>query len=111
MTTLKRANNNFWNNASPRSVEFLAACKKAVPAGVYARFERAEAAHANGLENAPLFIGAVLAGNVAGLEACEFFNLFFCSSIVRVVVVFCQLCCTLKGGRRNNSGETCLLAC
>lgn len=35
------------------------------------RYERAEAAHANGMENAPFFIGAVLAGNFAGLDACE----------------------------------------
>jgi uncharacterized MAPEG superfamily protein len=48
---------------------------------VYARFERAEAAHANGLENAPLFIGAVLAGNVAGLESCEFDSVFLCPSL------------------------------
>jgi uncharacterized MAPEG superfamily protein len=60
---------------------------------VYARFERAEAAHANGLENAPLFIGAVLAGNVAGLESCEFDSVFLCcsSSLKLPGVLLCRL--------------------
>lgn len=47
-----------------------------MPKDALARFERAEAAHANGMEHAPFFIGAVLAGNLAGLDACKrFFSL------------------------------------
>jgi hypothetical protein len=41
-----------------------------VPAECYAKFERAEAAHKNSMENAPFFVGAVLAGNMVGLSAC-----------------------------------------
>lgn len=43
-----------------------------MPKHALAKYERAEAAHANGMENAPYFIGAVLAGNLAGLSACKY---------------------------------------
>ncbi|KAF1841556.1 uncharacterized protein K460DRAFT_344463 [Cucurbitaria berberidis CBS 394.84] len=65
---IKKANNNKWNNQSPRSTEANEQYKKSVPADVYATYERAEAAHKNAMENAPFFIGAVLAGNYAGLS-------------------------------------------
>lgn len=42
-----------------------------MPKEALARYERAEAAHLNGMESAPFFVGAVLAGNFAGLEACK----------------------------------------
>ena len=46
--------------------------RKTTPAALFARYERAEAAHRNGMENAPFFIGAMLAGNWAGLSAGMF---------------------------------------
>lgn len=52
-----------------RGVDTSAAYKKSIPADVFGRFERAEAAHHNLLENAPLFIGAVIVGNMMGLPA------------------------------------------
>jgi uncharacterized MAPEG superfamily protein len=63
-----------WDNLNPRGIDTIASYQKSVPADCYAKFEKAEAAHKNGLENAPLFIGAVLAGNVAGLDNCEHFH-------------------------------------
>jgi uncharacterized MAPEG superfamily protein len=52
-----------------------------VPAATYARFERAEAAHKNAMENAPFFIGAVIAGNMAGVGAgtYPFYHFWMCS--------------------------------
>ena len=66
---LKKANNGQGNNANPRSVVWKENVKKAVPASTYARYERAEAAHANGMENLPLFMGAIILGNMAKLPA------------------------------------------
>ncbi|KAG9200772.1 hypothetical protein G6514_006628 [Epicoccum nigrum] len=62
----KKANNGHWDNTNPRNTSYL---EQKVPKEALARYERAEAAHANGMENAPFFIGAVLAGNFAGLDA------------------------------------------
>ncbi|KAJ4374295.1 hypothetical protein N0V83_003036 [Neocucurbitaria cava] len=75
MSVIKKANNNKWNNHNPRSTETDERYRKGVPAEVYAKYERAEAAHKNGLgkeprlQNAPFFVGAVLAGNYAGLNS------------------------------------------
>ncbi|KAF2192445.1 hypothetical protein K469DRAFT_735448 [Zopfia rhizophila CBS 207.26] len=66
---IKKANNKKWDNCNPRGVDTAAKYQKSVPAEVFAKFERAEAAHKNMMENAPLFIGAVIAGNIAGLPA------------------------------------------
>ena len=38
---------------------------------MFARYERAKAAHTNGLESFPLFIAAILAGTVVGLSDSE----------------------------------------
>ncbi|KAF2032296.1 hypothetical protein EK21DRAFT_61268 [Setomelanomma holmii] len=66
---IKKSNNNKWNNHNPRSIDTNTSYQKAVPATCYARFERAEAAHKNGMENAPFFVGAVVVGNTVGLDA------------------------------------------
>ncbi|KAF3004265.1 hypothetical protein E8E13_008192 [Curvularia kusanoi] len=63
----KRANNGVWDNTNPRNTSYLT--QNIVDKEALARYERAEAAHANGMENAPFFVGAVLAGNLAGLDA------------------------------------------
>ncbi|KAF2643029.1 hypothetical protein P280DRAFT_421509 [Massarina eburnea CBS 473.64] len=65
---IKKANNGKWDNVNARGANAATTYQKTAPAEVYARFERAEAAHKNGFENAPLFIGAMLAGNLAGLS-------------------------------------------
>lgn len=81
MTIIRKANNGFWNNANSRSTEWVGSLQKSVPGETLARFERAEAAHKNGLESAPFFVGAVLAGNMVRLGGCEFFSFFFSSSL------------------------------
>jgi hypothetical protein len=67
---IKKNNNNNWDNCNPRSTATTTSYQKTVPAECYAKFERAEAAHKNSMENAPFFMGAVLAGNMVGLSAC-----------------------------------------
>jgi uncharacterized MAPEG superfamily protein len=59
-------NKQRWDNAAPRSQNEK--LKKSMPPKVYAQFERCRAAHNNMLESSAFFIGAVLAGNWAGLE-------------------------------------------
>jgi hypothetical protein len=71
MRLIKSSNNNNWNNHNPHSIDTAPAYKSCVPTACYARFERAEAAHHNGMENAPFFIGAVVVGNMVGLRACK----------------------------------------
>jgi uncharacterized MAPEG superfamily protein len=66
---IKKSNNNKWNNQNPRGADTNPSYQKCVPAECYAKFERAEAAHKNAMENAPFFVGAVLAGNMAGVGA------------------------------------------
>lgn len=68
VTIMKKANNGRWNNSSPRSSKWDATLRESTPAEVYSRYERAEAAHKNGMENLPIFIGAILAGNIAKLD-------------------------------------------
>lgn len=72
---MQKANNGRWNNSSPRSSNWDAALRKSTPADVYSRYERAEAAQKNGFENGWIFVGAVLAGNIAHLDT-RTLNLF-----------------------------------
>ncbi|CAA9958480.1 MAPEG domain containing protein [Pyrenophora teres f. maculata] len=60
-----------WDNRNPRSSDMKARLKQRIPAKTYATYERLEACHANGMENLPLFLGAVVLGNMAGLEEAE----------------------------------------
>jgi uncharacterized MAPEG superfamily protein len=68
-----------WNNHNPRSAKLTTLYHENIPAECFARYERAEAAHLNGMENAPFFVGAVLAGNMAGVNTrtYSFRNLTF----------------------------------
>lgn len=50
------------DNRNPRSTTFISGLQSSLPPAQYARYERAEAAHKNGMENMPLYIGAVFAG-------------------------------------------------
>ncbi|KAF2000666.1 hypothetical protein P154DRAFT_575721 [Amniculicola lignicola CBS 123094] len=69
ISTIKNANNKKWNNANPRGIETNAMYQKQVPNSVFCKYERCEAAHKNLLENAPLYVGAIVLGNVARLDA------------------------------------------
>ena len=57
-------NNNRWNNSNPRSTKWDITLHESTPAEIYASYERAEAAHKNGMEKFPIFVGADLAGNI-----------------------------------------------
>ncbi|KAH7385624.1 hypothetical protein BKA66DRAFT_461661 [Pyrenochaeta sp. MPI-SDFR-AT-0127] len=57
-----------WDNRNPRSTDMKARLKQRLPGEVYAKYERLEACHANGMENLPLFASAVILGNLAGLK-------------------------------------------
>jgi len=57
-----------WDNRNPRSSSLKAQLKETLDADTYAYYERAEACHANGMENLPLFASAVILGNMAGLK-------------------------------------------
>lgn len=60
---IKKHNKGRFDNANSKTQAFGAKLQANVPADVLARFERAEAAHRNGLENLPLFAVGVLAAN------------------------------------------------
>ncbi|TVY33125.1 hypothetical protein LOCC1_G008528 [Lachnellula occidentalis] len=66
---ISRANNGHWDNTNPRSTLWASKLKSSTPATTFARYERAEAAMKNGFENLPIFIGAILAGNMARLDS------------------------------------------
>jgi uncharacterized MAPEG superfamily protein len=66
---IKAANNGVFDNSSPRSLVWDEKIRKSTPAAIYSRYERAEAASKNGFENLPLFVGAILAGNMAKLDS------------------------------------------
>ncbi|KAF1840799.1 uncharacterized protein K460DRAFT_321303 [Cucurbitaria berberidis CBS 394.84] len=59
---------NAWDNRNPRSTDLKASLKQRLPAETFAKYERLEACHANGMENLPLFASAVILGNMAGLK-------------------------------------------
>lgn len=65
---INRATNGHFDNVNPRGASFSETCKKSLDKATLGRFERAKAAHANALENFPLFASAVICANMAGLE-------------------------------------------
>lgn len=60
-----------WDNRNPRSEAMKTGLSKKLTAKQYATYERLEAAHANSMENMPIFIAAVVLGNMAGLHKVE----------------------------------------
>ena len=54
-----------WDNVNARGEAHLQHLKQKLPAPVFAKFERAEAAHKNSVENFPLFAAAIGAGLLA----------------------------------------------
>jgi uncharacterized MAPEG superfamily protein len=76
----KKGANGQLDNANPRGASTLEFYRKCCPGLLYTKAERAEACHKNNMENAPFFIGAILAGNLAGLDS-GMFHSHGCSSI------------------------------
>ena len=86
---MQMATNWRWDNSNPRSSKWDATMRESTPAEVYARYERAEAAHKNGMESLPIFVGAVLAGNISNLDSSDLNNFvvaYLCLRVVYTVV-------------------------
>jgi uncharacterized MAPEG superfamily protein len=64
-----------WDNRAPRSSDHKVAIKESISEEAYGKYERAEGAHANALEQLPLFATAVIVGNAAGLPRNGWFGL------------------------------------
>lgn len=64
-----------WDNRAPRTSEHKAAIKESIGEEAYGRYERAEGAHANALEQLPLFASAIIVANAAGLPRKGWFGL------------------------------------
>ncbi|KIM86126.1 hypothetical protein PILCRDRAFT_816663 [Piloderma croceum F 1598] len=66
--TLQNTKGFKFDNVQPRENASRLASAENIPKDLPARIRRMEGAHVNGNENLPLWIGAVLAGNLVGLE-------------------------------------------
>lgn len=60
-----------WDNRNPRATGLKKTLSERLPPELYQKYERCEAAHANGMENLPLFATAMILGNIAKLPADE----------------------------------------
>ncbi|KAL8702701.1 MAG: hypothetical protein Q9201_004122 [Fulgogasparrea decipioides] len=80
-----------WNHANPRSAAWHASFKKRVPAANYARWERARAAHNNGLENFPILVAAVILGNMAKLDAHDMNRAFGTFLVLRALYILAYI--------------------
>jgi len=60
-----------WDNRNPRSSSLKSRIQENLGPDLYAKYERAEAAHANGIENLPIFAAAMVVGNMARLKGLE----------------------------------------
>jgi len=69
ISLITAANNGKWDNSSPRSSSYASTIQKSVPAACFAKYERAESAHKNGMENLAVFATAVVLGNLAKLPS------------------------------------------
>lgn len=85
-------NKQKWDNASPRSEKFSVSLKKSIPPDAFHQYERSRAAHSNMLsENMAFFIGAVLAGNMSGLDAGFMNNITGWYLASRVAYLICYI--------------------
>ncbi|MCJ1427310.1 hypothetical protein MMC29_005213 [Sticta canariensis] len=66
---IKSANNGRWDNSNPRSSGWNEKIQKSTPAEIFSRYERAEGAHKNGMENMAIFCTTIILGNMAELPA------------------------------------------
>lgn len=69
LIVIKAANNGRWDNSNPRSPGWHEKIQKSTPAKIFARYERAEGAHKNGMENMAIFCTTIILGNMAELPA------------------------------------------
>lgn len=88
-----------WDNRNPRSTDMRAKLKTKLGPETYARYERLEACHANGMENMPLFATAVVLGNLGGLPRDDMTR--FAASFLAVRVVY-----TLVYAQHTTQGPT-----
>ncbi|CAN9263861.1 unnamed protein product [Alternaria alternata] len=82
----KKGANGQLDNANPRGASTLEFYRKCCPGPLYTKAERAEACHKNNMENAPFFIGAILAGNLAGLDSGAYIGLRLVYSFMYVKI-------------------------
>ncbi|OAL50676.1 hypothetical protein IQ07DRAFT_587327 [Pyrenochaeta sp. DS3sAY3a] len=75
-----------WDNRNPRSSNLKGKLKERLPAETFAKYERLEACHANGMENLPLFATAVVLGNMAGLNKSDLTS--FVTSFLAVRILY-----------------------
>lgn len=68
MGYIKKHNNGRFDNSNSKGSAFNSKLQTTIPADVLARYERAESAHRNGLENLPFFAAGVLAATWAGVD-------------------------------------------
>lgn len=83
----KPAGEKSMDNRNPRSTQHRQRLQNQLEPRVYARWERAESAHANSMESLPLVAATVLAGNMAGLGKEGGLN-GFCAGIGALRVVY-----------------------
>jgi uncharacterized MAPEG superfamily protein len=74
-----------WDNRCPRASKLKSSLQANLPADVYAKYERAEAASANSYENMPLYIGAIILGHFAKLDKAVLDKFAFRFLLVRAV--------------------------
>jgi uncharacterized MAPEG superfamily protein len=67
VNVVKKNDPTKWDNSRPRSQSMKEELKTKLSAEEYGRYERAEAASANAVENLPLFASAVIVANAAGM--------------------------------------------
>lgn len=60
-----------WDNRNPRATGIRKNLQERLPKETYEKWERCEAASANGMENLPLFASAIILAKVAGLDKGE----------------------------------------
>lgn len=68
MNLIQSTDARLHDNANPHGSAGHADIKKALGPAMYARWERARAAHRNGHESFPLFAASMLAGSLTGVE-------------------------------------------
>lgn len=86
-----------WDNRNPRNTDLKAKLKARLPAETYAKYERLEACHANSMESFPLFIAAIVLGNVAGLKKEELTSFAAWFLVVRVAYMLVYASMKTKG--------------
>lgn len=65
---IRKPTDGKFDNANPRGEHYIQFLKKSLPRDTLGKYERARAAHSNGFESFPLFVAAVICGNMARLD-------------------------------------------